>query len=85
MSLREEITARIGQLLMAARDQNPAFDLSRAWRDALMQCGIGAAEAIEIAAGADPLARLLHFAGTEHGLAILLVEEAISRQCREAA
>lgn len=85
MHLHEEIVGRIGQLVATARDRNPKLEVARVWRDALMLCGLGAADAISMAAEADPLRRLLHFAGTEHGLAILLVEEAISRQCRDAA
>lgn len=85
MHLPEEIVSRIGQLIAVARDRHPKLEAARVWRDALMLCGLGAADAIEMAAGTDPVSRLLHFAGAEHGLAILLVEEAISRQCAEAA
>ena len=85
MPVREEIVGRIGRLVASAADRNPAFDLRRLWSDALMLSGIGHAEAEAWAQADDPLAKLLHFAGTDHGLAVLLVEEAISRQRLGAA
>lgn len=54
------------------------LDLHQVYLRALVRCGIGHAEASAmLAAGHDPVGRILHFAGDSHNFAVLAVEEAL--------
>lgn len=74
---------RIRALIEAARSSAAAagreFDPTAVYVRALMRCGIGRAEATDLlAAGHDPIGRILHFAGDTHNYAVLAVEEALA-------
>lgn len=73
----ERIHALIDAARAAARAKGHDFDVGDILARALIRCGLGEAEARAAAVDIDPVARLLHFAGSSHNLAVLAVEEAL--------
>jgi hypothetical protein len=75
----ERIRALIDNARHSAAAAGRHIDLNQVYVRALIRCGIGHAEASAVlAAGHDPVGRILHFAGDTHNFAILAVEEALA-------
>lgn len=75
----ERIRALIDNACHLAAKAGRDIDLHQVYVRALIRCGIGQAEASAVlAAGHDPVGRILHFAGDTHNFAFLAVEEALA-------
>lgn len=75
----ERIRALIETARTSAIAAGREFDPHAVYVRALMRCGIGRTEATDLlAAGDDPVGRILFFAGDTHNFAVLAVEEALA-------
>lgn len=64
----------------SATSNGRSFDEVEVYVHALVRCGLGQAEARQLATDPanDPVGRILHYAGSSHNFAILAVEEALA-------
>ena len=71
---------RIRALIANAAASGCAFDINEVYVKALIRCGVGREEAVELVAAndQDPVLRILHYAGESHNFAVLAVEEALT-------
>lgn len=74
----DRIRTMIESARSAACTAGRDFDLHHVYVRALVRCGLGRHEAVDLAGHQDPVGRILHFAGTSHNFAILAVEEALA-------